>query len=123
MRTTRRTRRTVGNGLVQRVAVGASDGRRKTILAVGPAIGSLDWSPRFGLKLKGLKEKMVRKDRTRTMLVALLGLFSSAGLATPTRAETGTVSVVFTKAGFVVGGGRGVLNFHGKNYPFTVRGA
>jgi hypothetical protein len=59
------------------------------------------------------------------MLVALLGLFSSAGLATPTRAETGTVSVVFTKAGFVVGvgGGRGVLNFHGKNYPFTVRGA
>jgi hypothetical protein len=68
---------------------------------------------------------MVRKDRTRTMLVALLGLFSSAGLATPTRAETGTVSVVFIKAGFVVGvgGGRGVLNFHGKNYPFTVRGA
>ena len=40
-------------------------------------------------------------------------------------AEVGTVSVVFTKGGFIVGvgGGEGVLTFRGKNYPFTVSGA
>jgi hypothetical protein len=59
------------------------------------------------------------------MLIALLGLLASTVLAAPTRAETGTVSVVFTKAGFVVGvgGGQGTLTFRGKKYPFKVRGA
>lgn len=35
------------------------------------------------------------------------------------------MSVVFTKGGFIVdvGGGQGVLTFHGKKYPFTVSGA
>jgi hypothetical protein len=58
------------------------------------------------------------------MLVTLFGLASTV-LATPTQASTGTVSVVFTKAGFVVGvgGGKGVLTFLGKKYPFKVRGA
>jgi hypothetical protein len=63
--------------------------------------------------------------RYRTMmLVALLAFLASAGLATPTRAETGAVSVVFTKGGFIVGvgGGQGVLTFHGKQYPFRVSG-
>jgi lipid-binding SYLF domain-containing protein len=58
------------------------------------------------------------------MLVALLGFLVSASLATPSLAETGAVSVVFTKGGFIVGvgGGRGVLTFRGKHYPFTVSG-
>ena len=36
----------------------------------------------------------------------------------------GTVSVVFTKGGFIVGvgAGQGVLTFRGKHYPFTVSG-
>ena len=55
-------------------------------------------------------------------LVALLG--GVAGFGTPLRAETGQVSVVFTKGGFIVGvgGGQGVLHFKGRNYPFRVSG-
>jgi len=58
------------------------------------------------------------------LLVALLGSLASAGLATPTLAETGAVGVIFTKGGFIVGvgGGQGVLTFRGKKYPFTVSG-
>ncbi len=64
------------------------------------------------------------KYRTRMLLVALLGSLASAGLATPTLAETGAVSVIFTKGGFIVGvgSGQGVLTFRGKKYPFTVSG-
>ena len=66
----------------------------------------------------------MKKYRTRMMLIALLGFLISASLATPSLAETGAVSVVFTKGGFIVGvgGGRGVLTFRGKHYPFTVSG-
>jgi hypothetical protein len=69
-------------------------------------------------------EEDVMKKYQKTMLVALLGLLASAGFATPSLAETGAVSVVFTKGGFIVGvgGGRGVLTFRGKKYPFTVSG-
>jgi hypothetical protein len=58
------------------------------------------------------------------LLAAMLGLFTSIGLVTPSRAETGAVSVVFTKGGFIVGvgGGHGVLYFHGHRYPFQVSG-
>ena len=47
------------------------------------------------------------------------------GLATPSHAQApGTVSVVFAKAGLIVGagGGRGVLTYRGHNYPFRVSG-
>jgi hypothetical protein len=66
----------------------------------------------------------MKKYRTRMMLIAVLGFLVSASLATPSLAETGSVSVVFTKGGFIVGvgGGRGVLTFRGKHYPFTVSG-
>jgi hypothetical protein len=66
----------------------------------------------------------MKKYQIRMMLIALLGFLVSAGLATPSLAETGAVSVVFTKGGFIVGvgGGRGVLTFRGKHYPFTVSG-
>ena len=62
--------------------------------------------------------------RYRMMLVALLGFLGSAGLATPSLAEIGTVAVIFTKGGFIlgVGGGEGVLILRGKRYPFTVSG-
>ena len=66
----------------------------------------------------------MRKSRVNVVLVAALGLLVSVGLVAPTRAETGAVSVVFTKGGFIVGvgGGKGVLTFRGKHYPFTVSG-
>ena len=58
------------------------------------------------------------------MLAALACFLTSAGLATPTFAETGSVAVIFTKGGFIVGvgGGEGVLLLRGKRYPFTVSG-
>jgi hypothetical protein len=66
----------------------------------------------------------MKKYRTRMVLAVVLGLLVSAGLATPTMAEVGSVAVVFTKGGFIVGvgGGEGVLTFRGKRYPFTVSG-
>jgi len=66
----------------------------------------------------------MKKYRTGMLLAAMLGFFASVGLVTPSRAETGAVSVVFTKGGFIVGvgGGRGVLTFRGRHYPFTVSG-
>jgi hypothetical protein len=67
----------------------------------------------------------MRKHRARIIQAAVLGLLASAGFTTTSQAETGQVQVVFTKAGFVVGvgGGRGVLTFRGKRYPFRVSGA
>src|SRR4051812_758817 len=64
------------------------------------------------------------KYRTRLILIALLGSLATTGLSSPTYADTGTVSVVFTKGGFIVGvgGGNGVLTLHGKHYRFTVSG-
>jgi len=67
--------------------------------------------------------KMMKYVRTLACAVAL-GLFGVASLATPSQAETGTVRVVFTRGGFIigVGGGNGVLTFRGHHYPFTVSG-
>lgn len=65
----------------------------------------------------------MRKHVVRVFAVALLALFG-CGAASPSRADSGTVRVVFTKGGFIVGvgGGEGVLYFRGQRYPFTVSG-
>jgi hypothetical protein len=64
----------------------------------------------------------MRKVAIYAALVASLA--GVAGFSTPSRAETGQVAVVFTKGGFIVGvgGGEGVLLYHGHKYPFTVSG-
>jgi hypothetical protein len=66
--------------------------------------------------------KAMKKFGMNLALIALLA--GVAGSSTPVRAETGLVSVVFTKGGFIigVGGGEGVLVLHGKRYPFSVSG-
>src|ERR1700751_2882941 len=48
----------------------------------------------------------------------------AVGMAAPSHAITGTVRVTVAKAGFIVGagGGKGVLTFRHRNYPFTVQG-
>src|SRR5260370_19614149 len=48
----------------------------------------------------------------------------AVGMAAPSQAITGTVRVTVAKAGFIVGagGGKGVLTFRHRNYPFTVQG-
>jgi lipid-binding SYLF domain-containing protein len=71
-----------------------------------------------------LKEKAVRKYPTRFILAVCMGLVASIGQTTPSKAETGSILVVFTKVGFVVGAGsgRGVLTFRAHEYPFWVSG-
>src|ERR1700721_1172203 len=70
----------------------------------------------------------MKKNRTRnvrTMIcAAVLGLAAVASASTASQAETGSVRVVFTKGGFIigVGGGHGVLTFRGRHYPFRVSG-
>ena len=56
--------------------------------------------------------------------LAILVLFV-AGSPTPSQAQAmGQVSVVFAKAGLIVGAGRGrgVLTYRGRDYPFSVSG-
>ena len=64
----------------------------------------------------------MRKSAAGVVFAALL--LGVAGFSAPSRAETGSVAVVFTKGGFIigVGGGEGVLSLRGKHYPFTVSG-
>lgn len=64
------------------------------------------------------------KNYQTRLLGAALALLLACGVASPSRAETGEVRVVFTKGGFIVGvgGGHGVLHFRGHNYPFQVAG-
>jgi hypothetical protein len=66
----------------------------------------------------------MKQSRRLVALLALAGLLVSGILPTAAQAETGTVRVVFTKGGFIVGvgGGEGVLTFRGHHYPFTVSG-
>jgi hypothetical protein len=69
-------------------------------------------------------ERSMKKGSSRILRLALVGLLALGGLTTAAQAETGAVSVVFTKGGFIVGvgGGHGVLMFRGNKYPFRVSG-
>jgi lipid-binding SYLF domain-containing protein len=61
--------------------------------------------------------------RKHHVWIGSLALATTIGIA-PSHATTGTVRVTVAKAGFIVGagGGRGILTFHHRNYPFTVQG-
>ena len=63
-------------------------------------------------------------SKHRACWIACATLAVSAGMAAPLHAITGSVRVTVAKAGFIVGagGGRGVLTFRHRNYPFTVQG-
>jgi hypothetical protein len=64
----------------------------------------------------------MRKRRIGWIAWATLAV--AIGTATPSHAVTGTVRVTVAKAGLIVGagGGKGVLTFRHRNYPFTVQG-
>jgi hypothetical protein len=66
----------------------------------------------------------MRKSCLHVALAALLGVLWLAAISTALHAETGSVAVVFTKGGAILGFGRGegVLTFRGERYPFTVSG-
>lgn len=63
-------------------------------------------------------------SRPRSCWISLIALVAAIGIATPSHAITGIVRVTLVKAGLVVGagGGKGVLTFRHRNYPFTVQG-
>ena len=60
----------------------------------------------------------------RTRWIAGLAVAAVVGFTAPSHAATGTVRVYVAKAGFLVGagGGKGVLTFAHRKYPFTVQG-
>ena len=61
----------------------------------------------------------------RAVKFALASLVAAAMLAaapTPSHGATGSVRIVITRVGFVVGGGGGTLHFQGKRYPLRVSG-
>jgi len=64
----------------------------------------------------------MRKHRTGWVTWAILAVAMT--VATSSHAVTGIVGVTIAKAGFIVGagGGKGVLTFRHRNYPFTVQG-
>ena len=64
------------------------------------------------------------RNHAMRFLGAVLVVMFACGVASPSRADTGAVRVVFTKGGFIVGvgSGRGVLIFKGHRYPFRVGG-
>ena len=55
---------------------------------------------------------------------AFLVLLAIGVVSTPSRADTGIVSAVVSKGGFIVGfgGGRGTLILHGHSYPLIIGG-
>ena len=59
----------------------------------------------------------------RTIMLAGVGLIA-AGLASPARADSGTIRLNFIKAGWVIGGsvGQGTLTFRGRTYPLSIGG-
>jgi hypothetical protein len=65
----------------------------------------------------------MRNFRTLALRLVVLGL-STCTFATALNAETGSVRIGFTKAGFVVGlgMGRGILSLRGRHYPFHISG-
>jgi hypothetical protein len=61
--------------------------------------------------------------RLRTLIAALAAVFVLS-LASPARADEGTVRISFIKAGWVIGGsvGSGTMTFHGRTYRLSVGG-
>jgi hypothetical protein len=68
---------------------------------------------------------MLSFTRTIKLVGALLiAAAMLAGAPTESRAQTGAVRLHIVKAGFIigVGGGRGILIYHGRRYPLSIGG-
>jgi hypothetical protein len=55
-------------------------------------------------------------------LAILVAAATLAAAPTPSHGATGSVRIVITRVGFVVGGGSGTLHFQGKRYRLRVSG-
>jgi hypothetical protein len=60
----------------------------------------------------------------KLVAMTLIAAAMLAGAATESRAQTGSVRLHIVKAGFIigVGGGSGVLHYHGKSYRLSIGG-
>ncbi|MGX9429525.1 MULTISPECIES: hypothetical protein [Bradyrhizobium] len=65
------------------------------------------------------------RDLRSAIASGLMAFAAWTVTTSPSPADTGSVHVLFSKAGIIaaVGNGTGVLTFHGKKYPFDVSGA
>ena len=62
--------------------------------------------------------------KMRSGLALLAAVTIGIAMSPPSLAETGSVSITISKAGFIVGfgGGSGTLVFHGKSYQLSIGG-
>jgi hypothetical protein len=69
-------------------------------------------------------EQVMKRIRIQIASIALFAMLGVVLFSAAAQAETGRVTVIFTKGGFIlgVGGGEGVLTLRGNHYPFTVSG-
>jgi hypothetical protein len=60
----------------------------------------------------------------KLVAITLVALGTLAGVSTESRAQTGTVRLHIVKVGFIVGvgGGSGVLSYHGHGYRLSIGG-
>ncbi|MDI4234603.1 hypothetical protein AAFX91_19315 [Bradyrhizobium sp. 31Argb] len=65
------------------------------------------------------------RDFRSAIASSLIAFAAWTATTSPSPADTGSVHVLFSKAGIIaaVGNGTGVLTFHGKKYPFDISGA
>jgi hypothetical protein len=89
-------------------------------VATVPAEGRL--SHQIGKPLVRNEERTML-SYLRNLMIVIAALLV-AGSATSSYAETGSVRIQFTKAGFIVGlsGGTGTLVFRGRSYPLRIGG-
>ena len=68
---------------------------------------------------------MAMADFRRAIATGFLLLAAWTTTVNPSRADAGTVHVLFSTAGVIAGAGsgRGTLTFQGKKYPFVLSGA
>ena len=62
--------------------------------------------------------------KTKSCLALLAAVMMTAVVSAPVFADSGTIRMTISKAGFIVGvgGGSGALIFHGRSYPLTISG-
>jgi hypothetical protein len=75
-------------------------------------------------RMKAQIKTLANRPVPATTWMIVLALLAIGIAPTPSRADTGLVSVLVSKGGLVIGfgGGRGTLTFHGNSYPLAISG-
>ena len=108
----------------------ATSSRFSAIISTRSKSTRISWYYAAGATMPGQGSKAAhRVDRrfgSKFQIVSgfLLTLVVSLPLSWPSRAQMGSVRVVFTKVGLIggAGAGQGILTYRGREYPFRVSG-